>query len=133
MCDLFFVHFSNSSFSSRVFTDSIFYKRLFSADELMESVANLERDLLSKRPSIKLVIVDSIAYHFRYLDAVVVRNVTDERRRTSVLMKISQTLNRLAHEYGLAVVITNQMTTKFKAGEYLVILSGSFLSLQVEY
>ena len=41
---------------------------LQSLEELVKAVSSLESDIITKRPGIKLVVVDSIAYHFRYVD-----------------------------------------------------------------
>ena len=39
-----------------------------SLEELLRAVRNLESDLIRKRSGIKLVVIDSIAYHFRYVE-----------------------------------------------------------------
>ena len=39
-----------------------------SLDELVKAVCSLESDIIKKRPGIKLVVIDSIAYHFRYVE-----------------------------------------------------------------
>ena len=39
-----------------------------SLEDLVKVVCNLEDDIIKKRPGIRLVVVDSIAYHFRYVD-----------------------------------------------------------------
>ncbi|XP_077995862.1 DNA repair protein RAD51 homolog 3-like [Glandiceps talaboti] len=54
---------------------------------------------------IKLVVVDSIAFHFRH-------NFDDMALRTRLLNGLAQNLIRMASQYQLAVVLTNQMTTK---------------------
>ena len=60
----------------------------------------------------------SIAFHFRYmLDD---ENAAQRERRTAILAKICQTLNKLAVEHKLAVLVTNQATVRFKNGEYVI-------------
>ena len=48
-----------------------------SLEDLVKVVCSLEDDIIKKRPGIRLVVVDSIAYHFRYLDDVVKVSVID--------------------------------------------------------
>ena len=59
----------------------------------------------------------SIAFHFRYTE-----DADDDdsvKVKTGILNKIGRRLNYLAHHYGLIVIVTNQMTTKFgKDGMY---------------
>lgn len=103
-----------NAFEDHVFTDSVFYKRIQSLEDLVKVVCSLEDDIIKKRPGIRLVVVDSIAYHFRYLDDEVKEYAADFKKRTPKLYRIAQILGRIAHEYGIAVVLTNQMTTKFQ-------------------
>jgi RecA/RadA recombinase len=59
------------------------------------------------RPSrIRLVVIDSVAFHFRHGFA----NSMSERTR--LLNGHAQLLNALASQYGVAVVVSNQMTTR---------------------
>jgi RAD51-like protein 2 len=50
-------------------------------------------------------VIDSIAVHFR-------QGFTDMAQRSRMLSFAAQQLSRLANDYNLAVVLTNQMTTK---------------------
>lgn len=58
---------------------------------------------------VKVVVVDSIAFHFR-------QDFGDMSLRTRVLNGMAQQLIRLAAAHDLAVVLINQMTTKLTAG-----------------
>jgi len=62
-------------------------------------------DFLKAHPKVRVIVIDSIAFHFRL-------NFPDMALRTRLLNGISQTLMQLASENELAVVLMNQMTTK---------------------
>lgn len=64
---------------------------------------------LKVHPQVKLVVVDSIAFHFR-------QNFDDMSLRTRLLNGMAQHLLRLATTHKLAVVLMNQMTTKYVGG-----------------
>ena len=53
---------------------------------------------------VKLLVVDSIAFHFRH-------GFADPAVRARLLMAAAQALNELAQERGIAVVLVNQVTT----------------------
>ena len=55
---------------------------------------------------VKLIIIDSLAFHYRHGG--------DYAGRTKQLISLSQQLHKLASKYSLAVVITNHMTTRFR-------------------
>jgi RAD51-like protein 2 len=58
------------------------------------------------KDKIRLVVIDSISFHFR-------RDFTDMSKRSRILSEMSQTLHALARKYNIAVVMINQMTTRF--------------------
>lgn len=64
---------------------------------------------LSQHPTVKLVVVDSIAFHFR-------QDFDDYLLRSRLLNALAQTFNMLAAKYNVAVVVTNQMTTLVGGG-----------------
>ena len=86
--------------------------RYYRVHDHIEQVAllNLLDGIVQARPQIKLVVLDSIAFHFRY-------DFGDMGLRSRLLNGMSQTLIKLAHKYQLAVVLMNQMTTKVRAGD----------------
>ncbi|EFX81518.1 putative RAD51C [Daphnia pulex] len=55
---------------------------------------------------VKLIVIDSLAFHFRH-------DLENTALRSRVLHKIAAELSRMAVDFGTAVVVTNQMTTKF--------------------
>ncbi|XP_060751369.1 DNA repair protein RAD51 homolog 3 isoform X2 [Tachysurus vachellii] len=68
-------------------------------------------DFLRKRPQVRLVVIDSVAFPFRH-------ELEDVSQRTRLLSGFSQQLTRLASaQHGPAVVLTNQMTTKILSGQ----------------
>ena len=70
---------------------------------------------LKLKPQVRVVIIDSIAFHFR-------QDVTDAAARGRVLGAMAQTLHQLAYEHDIAVVVINHVTTKFdKPGEAAVV------------
>ncbi|KAJ3326021.1 DNA repair protein rad51c [Boothiomyces sp. JEL0866] len=78
--------------------------KIFSMQELLASI-NLLQECLEYDESLKLIVIDSIAFHFRSF-------VSDLIERTRILNTIAGKLRQLATEYNVAIVITNQMTTK---------------------
>lgn len=61
---------------------------------------------LKLKPQVRIVIIDSIAFHFR-------QDVADAAARGRVLGSMAQTLHQLAYEHDIAVVVINHVTTKF--------------------
>ncbi|KAF2350199.1 DNA recombination and repair protein Rad51-like C-terminal [Trinorchestia longiramus] len=61
--------------------------------------------LLSQRPRIRIIIIDSIAFHLRH-------DIPDNRLRTSYLYSMTQDLIQLATKHQVAVVLINHMTTR---------------------
>ena len=62
-------------------------------------------DFLQDHPKVKLIVLDSIAFHFRY-------DFDDMALRSRVLQGLVQRFMQMAHKNKLAVVFMNQMTTK---------------------
>ncbi|XP_062870282.1 DNA repair protein RAD51 homolog 3 isoform X2 [Trichomycterus rosablanca] len=67
-------------------------------------------DFLKKHPEVQLVVIDSIAFPFRH-------DFEDLSQRTRLLNGFSQQLIQLAAQRSIAVVLTNQMTTKIADGQ----------------
>ncbi|XP_031427152.1 DNA repair protein RAD51 homolog 3 [Clupea harengus] len=67
-------------------------------------------DFLTKHPEVQLVVIDSIAFPFRH-------DFEDFSQRTRLLNGLAQQLIQLATEHSVAVVLTNQMTTKVWNGQ----------------
>ncbi|XP_072163522.1 DNA repair protein RAD51 homolog 3-like isoform X1 [Diadema setosum] len=86
----------------------IHYFRCHNHVELL-ALVNLLPDFLSQHNAVKLIVVDSIAFHFRH-------DFDDMSLRTRLLNGLAQSLIRIATQNSLAVVLTNQMTTKIGDG-----------------
>ncbi|CAL4171815.1 unnamed protein product [Meganyctiphanes norvegica] len=82
------------------------YYRCTSYIEVM-AVVKLLPKFLEDHPNVRLVIIDSIAFHFRH-------DFPDMISRTGILCRITQDLIQLATKHNLAVIVTNQMTTRFQ-------------------
>jgi len=79
--------------------------RPLDATELMSVLTHLP-GFLSQYTQIRLVVVDSIAFHYR-------QDISDRGTRNRSLSQISQLLQSIAHEYNVAVVLINHVTTHF--------------------
>lgn len=69
------------------------------------AVVNMLPLLLQKHPKVKLVVIDSMAFHFR-------QDVDDMVQRTRLLSQVSQNLQDIAEQHDLALVVTNHVTLK---------------------
>ncbi|KAG9300620.1 hypothetical protein G9A89_005220 [Geosiphon pyriformis] len=83
----------------------IHYFRVHEYVELLAVVKVLD-DFLKEHPEVKLVVIDSIAFHFR-------QTFSDMALRTRLLNGLAQDLTKHAHKFQLAIVLMNQMTTRF--------------------
>ncbi|XP_067866790.1 DNA repair protein RAD51 homolog 3 isoform X2 [Heterodontus francisci] len=92
--------FSVSSILSR-----IYYFRCHDYVELLAQ-AHLLADFLAEHRKVRIVVIDSIAFPFRH-------NLEDLSLRTRLLNGLAQQLIGMANDYSVAVVLTNQMTTRF--------------------
>jgi RAD51-like protein 2 len=66
---------------------------------------NILPNIIEKKFNIKLIIIDSVAFHFRH-------DFEDMRIRSKLLNNLSQSLLNIANKYNIAIVLMNQMTTK---------------------
>ncbi|KAI8915265.1 RAD51-like protein c-like protein [Powellomyces hirtus] len=85
---------------------------VFRIHSYVEQVALINQldDFLTEHPKVKVLIIDSIAFHFR-------QNFADMGLRTRLLNGMAQHLRRFAEEFDLAVVMMNQMTTRVTRGQ----------------
>jgi len=72
--------------------------------ELLATINQLSAFLRNKT-RIKCIVLDSIAFHFR-------QDLQDISTRNRMLSQVAQTLNKLAFDHKLAVVVINHVTTK---------------------
>merc|ERR1712126_141359 len=97
--------------SDRNMLDGIFYRRVDSLEDLTKVV--LESDeicrLIKHNSDIRLIVLDSIAFHFRYS---LLSSFDNTSSNIGKLHRISQVLNKIAHQYNIVVIITNQMTSR---------------------
>jgi RAD51-like protein 2 len=82
--------------------NQIDYLRVHTLPELLAAIHVVDQALQTE--PIQLVIIDSIAFHFR--------SITNFQERTRILNTLAQTFRKWASQHQIAVVLTNQMTTK---------------------
>lgn len=87
---------------------SIYYFRVHNYVEQIALIHVLRDKILKQMPLVKLVVIDSIAFHFRC-------SFDDYAMRTRLLGNMSQALIQIAKELNIAVVLMNQITTKIGA------------------
>jgi len=69
--------------------------------------------LLDKLPRVRLVVVDSVTFPFRHgADDVSGDDAAQASERSRALLGLGQQLTRVANERSIAVVVTNQVTTR---------------------
>ncbi|VYS55593.1 unnamed protein product [Arabidopsis thaliana] len=95
--------------------ENIFYFRVCSYTEQIALVNHLEK-FISENKDVKVVIVDSITFHFR-------QDYDDLAQRTRVLSEMALKFMKLAKKFSLAVVLLNQVTTKFSEGSFQLALA----------
>lgn len=78
--------------------------RLFSKTELLACIKTLS-GFLQSHPTVRLVIIDSLAFHFRYSE-------DDGKARAKILAEVSQILISIARKFNVAVVIMNHLTSR---------------------
>ncbi|XP_066120163.1 DNA repair protein RAD51 homolog 3 isoform X1 [Saccopteryx bilineata] len=91
----------------------IYYFRCHDYPELLAQVYLLS-DFLLEHSKVRLVIVDGIAFPFRH-------DLDDLSLRTRLLNGLAQQMISLANNHRLAVILTNQMTTKIDRNQALLI------------
>lgn len=84
----------------------IHYFRIHSAADQAALVTMLPAFIKAKAPNVRLVVMDSITFHFRQDFG------RDMALRTRVLLEMAMNLMGLAEEHQLAVVLMNHVTTK---------------------
>ncbi|XP_064612813.1 DNA repair protein RAD51 homolog 3-like [Liolophura sinensis] len=92
------------TFSLESVLSRVHYYRCHDYVQLLATV-HLLPDFIKEHPKVKLVVVDSIAFHFRH-------DFEDLALRTRLLAGLAQSFITMATANRLAVVLTNQMTTK---------------------
>lgn len=67
-------------------------------------------DFLSDHPKVRLLVIDSVAFPFR-------QHFDELSQRTRLLNGLAQQLIAMATSHSIAVMITNQMTTRLQGGQ----------------
>ncbi|XP_071931393.1 DNA repair protein RAD51 homolog 3 isoform X7 [Coffea arabica] len=80
------------------------------------AVINYLEKFISEHKDIKVVIVDSITFHFR-------QDFDDMALRTRLLGGMALKLMKLAKKFTLAVILLNQVTTKYSGGSFQLTLA----------
>ncbi|KAL6981780.1 DNA repair protein rad51c [Sarracenia purpurea var. burkii] len=97
------------------FLKNIFYFRICSYTEQIAVINFLEK-FISEHKDVKVVIIDSVTFHFR-------QDFEDMALRTRLLSGMALKLMKLAKNYSLAVVLFNQVTTKYSDGSFHLALA----------
>ncbi|CAK9154502.1 unnamed protein product [Ilex paraguariensis] len=97
------------------FLANIYYFRICSYTELIAVINYLEK-FISEHKDVKVVIVDSITFHFR-------QDFEDMALRTRLLSGMALKLMKLAKKFTLAVILLNQVTTKYSEGSFHLTLA----------
>lgn len=95
-----------SSFTVESIMKGIHYFRCHSYIEMLAVIKHIP-SLLQSNAKIQLLVIDSIAFHFRH-------DFPDMIARTGLLCRMTQELIQQATKYNMAVIVTNQMTTKIE-------------------
>jgi len=93
-----------SNFTLEQILQNIHYFRVHHYVEQI-ALTNILGRFLEAHPNVRLIIVDSVTFHFR-------REFEDMSLRTRVLNSMAQNLMAVAEQFNLAVVLMNQVTTK---------------------
>lgn len=94
-------------FDPKKFLENIAVTRTYNSDHLMFLIMNVEK--IIRQRNVKLLIIDSIASHFR------AEYIGDNKlvKRQQVVMSLAETLKKLLAQFELAIVVTNQVIATF--------------------
>ncbi|QCE02941.1 DNA repair protein RAD51 homolog 3 isoform X2 [Vigna unguiculata] len=95
--------------------ENIFYFRVCSYTEQIALINYLDKFIMENK-DVKIIIVDSVTFHFR-------QDFEDMALRTRLLSEMALKLMKLAKKFCLAVVMLNQVTTKFIEGSFQLTLA----------
>lgn len=97
-----------TNFSVETILANVFLVRCHDYVELLAELQLLP-DFLWARPTVRLLVIDSVAFPFRRVD--------DLSQRTRLLHGLGQQLNTIAGRHNVAVVTTNHMTTRLRGSQ----------------
>ncbi|KAL1308841.1 hypothetical protein AAHE18_17G133900 [Arachis hypogaea] len=95
--------------------ENIFDFRVCSYTEQIALVNYLDK-FIEEHKNVKIIIIDSVTFHFR-------QDFDDMALRTRLLNEMALKLMKLARKFCLAVVLLNQVTTKYIEGSYQLTLA----------
>ncbi len=98
---------SERGFEPKKFLENIAVTRTYNSDHLMFLIKNVEK--IIRQRNVKLLIIDSIASHFR------AEYIGDNKlvKRQQVVMNLAETLKKLLDKFEIAIVVTNQVIATF--------------------
>ncbi|XP_065078188.1 DNA repair protein RAD51 homolog 3-like [Ochlerotatus camptorhynchus] len=96
---------ATNNFTVDSLMDGVYYKHIHGIDEMLDGIDTLEK-LFKVGDKIKLVVIDSISFLIR-------NNIESTLERIRVDHIILTKLHVLAQRYKCAIVITNDVTTRF--------------------
>ncbi|XP_041655570.1 DNA repair protein RAD51 homolog 3 [Cheilinus undulatus] len=102
-----------TTFSVETILSNIFLVRCHDYVELLAELQLLP-DFLSEHPKVRLLVIDSVAFSFR-------QHFGELSQRTRLLNGLAQQLIAMATSHNLAVVLTNQMTTRLQGSKSQVV------------
>ncbi|GAB4844359.1 DNA repair protein rad51c [Ancistrocladus abbreviatus] len=106
---------SHDKLQPKNFLANIFYFRICSYTEQIGLINYLDK-FVSEHKEVKIVVIDSVTFHFR-------QDFEDLALRTRLLSGMALKLMKLAHKFNMAVVLLNQVTTKYTEGSYQLTLA----------
>nr|KYP76898.1 DNA repair protein RAD51 isogeny 3 [Cajanus cajan] len=95
--------------------ENIFYFRVCSYTEQIALINYLDKFIMENK-DVKIIIVDSVTFHFR-------QDFDDMALRTRLLSEMALKLMKLAKKFCLAIVMLNQVTTKYVEGSFQLTLA----------
>ncbi|KAM9855355.1 DNA repair protein RAD51 homolog 3 [Aulostomus maculatus] len=98
-----------TTFTMETILSNMFLVRCHDYVELLAEI-HLLPDFLSQHPKVRLLVIDSVAFPFR-------QPFEDLSQRTRLLNGLAQQLIAMATRHDVAVVMTNQMTTRLRGGQ----------------
>ncbi|XP_034393076.1 DNA repair protein RAD51 homolog 3 [Cyclopterus lumpus] len=98
-----------TTFTVETILANMFLVRCHDYVELLAEL-HLLPDFLSEHPKVRLLVIDSVAFPFR-------QHFDEMSRRTRLLNGLAQQLIAMATGHDMAVLMTNQMTTRLQGGQ----------------
>ncbi|XP_020596905.1 DNA repair protein RAD51 homolog 3 isoform X2 [Phalaenopsis equestris] len=117
--NLVFPHKDNKDCQERMqpdhFLSNILYFRICSYTEQIAVINYLDK-FLEEHKDVKIVIIDSISFHFR-------QDFKEMVQRTIVLNEMSRLLMKVAKRFSVAVLLLNHVTAKHTEGQFQLTLA----------